>query len=212
MSKADKQLKQYKQIGESVAMITETRETVEQLAKRYDEWIDEAAELGEDSYSDQLIEEQIDLEDFARDLKFLEAKVIQNAISAKTFNELKKLPAAMTSCRKLLLGSPNMKKLVKQMSDFGQSIDKSRASLKDLRAELSSSKDPLYADLFGDKKTFDPKRASKIDAKKKAREARFAAKVSKNVPTPMAPSVAAASTDATADAIAQMIAEENRKD
>ncbi len=212
MSKADKQLKQYKQIGESVAMITETRETLEQLAERYDEWIDEAAELGEDSYSDQLIEEQIDLEDFARDLKFLEKKVIQNAISAKTFNELKKLPAAMATCKKLLSGAPDMKRLVKQMSEFGRALDKSRSSLKDLRAELSTSKDPLYADLFGDRKSYDPKRESRIEAKKKEREARFAVKVSKNVPTPMAPSVAAASTDATADAIAQMMAEENRKD
>ena len=212
MSKTDKQLKQYKQIGEGVAMITNTRETLEQLAKRYDEWIDEAADLGEDDYSDQLIEEQVDLEDFARDLEFIEKKVVQNAISAKAFNELKKLPGAMASCKKLLSESPNMKKLVKQMSDFGRALDKSRASLKDLRSELSSSKDPIYADLFGEKKSLDPKRAAKIEAKKKAREGRIAVRVSRNVPTPMSPTVAAASTDATADAIAQMITEENRKD
>ena len=206
-SKVEKELKQKKQIAEGVAMIQEARSSVEELTAKYDAWIDEAAELGEDEYSDQLIEEKVELIEFVRNLTFLEEKVRVSAVTAKTFSELKKLPAAMQACKGLLAAGPNLKQLGKQMASFKSSLDGARLSLKDLRSELSASKDPVYTDLFGKKTSEDPHIASRIAAEKTAREKRLMVKTNKNAPTPVASEDAA--TDI--DAITAMIDEENKK-
>ena len=53
MAKISKELKQEQQIAEGLATIKEARESVDALAAQYNDWIDQAAELGEDEYSDQ---------------------------------------------------------------------------------------------------------------------------------------------------------------
>ena len=205
--KTDKELKRLNQIAEGVAKISEAREAIEHLSRQYNAWIDEAAELGEDEYSDQLIAEKVELDEFARNLKFLEVQVRESAVTANTFNGLQKLQVAMAACKSLLTTSPNLKKLGKQMASFKSSLAKARTSLKDLREELSASKDPVYADLFGTKTADDPNIAKRIAAEKAAREARLAAKVSSTIPSPIAGEAFA--TDI--DAITAMIEEENKK-
>lgn len=205
--KTDKELKKLNQIAEGVAQISEARESVEHLSVQYNAWIDEAAELGEDEYSDQLIAEKVEMEEFARILRALEVKVRANAVTANTFNGFQKLPVAMDACKSLLNSGANLKKLGKQMASFKSSLEKARTSLKDLRSELSASKDPVYNDLFGKKTADDPGIAKKIAAEKAAREARLAAKVSSTIPSPIAGEEFA--TDI--DAITAMIEEENKK-
>lgn len=205
--KTDKELKKLNQIAEGVAQITEAREAIMHLSSQYNNWIDEAAELGEDEYSDQLIADKVELDEFARNLKFLEVQVRESAVTANTFNGLQKLHAAMDACKSLLTAGPNLKKLGKQMASFRTSLEKARTSLKDLRSELSASKDPVYTDLFGKKTADDPNIAKKIAAEKAAREARLAAKISNTVPSP----VASESFATDIDAITAMIEEENKK-
>lgn len=173
MKKVDKELKKMHQIADGIGAIKGARESVEALAVKYTNWIDEAAELGEDEYSDQLIAEQVDVEGFARDLAYLESKVTNNAVIAKTFNEFNNLAAAMSACEKLLKQGPDLKALGKRMVKFKASLNNAHTSLKDLRAELSTSKDPVYTKLFGTKSDNDSGRDALIDQKKRERQERL---------------------------------------
>lgn len=209
MSKIDKELKQEQQIAEGLATIQEARESVDELAKRYDPWIDEAAELGEDEYSDQLISDQVELEEFSRNLKFFEIRIREGAVSARAFSKLKALPKVMDNCKSLLKNGLDLPRIGKQMAGFKKSLDSARTSIKELRSELSASKDPVYTDLFGKKTKVDPEVSAKVEAKKQAREARLAAKLASTSVSPVeagldmsAPSV---------DAITLMIDEERKR-
>ena len=51
MININKEMQQKQQIAEAVAMIQNAQSKFEHLAKDYVIWIDEAAELGEDDYS-----------------------------------------------------------------------------------------------------------------------------------------------------------------
>ncbi|MDE6475059.1 MAG: hypothetical protein K2L70_08175 [Clostridia bacterium] len=211
MSKLDKEVKKQQQIAKGIYQLSESKKAIDELAKRYDDWIDQAAELGEDEYSDQLIAEQVEMEEFSRDLSFIETRINVGAVSADVFNKLQTLPQVMNNCKSLLNGGPNLSKIGKQMSDFKKSLDSSRISLKDLRSELSPNKD--YEKLFGKKSTLDPKVASKIEEKKKAREARLAAKIAASTVNPIASGVGVETASSTTDidAITAMIDEERKK-
>lgn len=214
MSKLDKELMQEQKIAEGLATIQEARESVDELAKRYNQWIDDAAVLGEDEYSDQLISDQVELEEFSRNLSFFEIRIREGAVSARAFSKLKSLPGVMESCKSLLKKGLDLPRIGKQMAGFKTSLDKARTSLRDLRSELSASKDSVYTDLFGKKTREDPKIAAKIAAKKQAREARLAAKIEEESVTPVESGVGAevssiGTTDI--DAITAMIDEERKK-
>lgn len=211
MSKIDKELKQEQEIAEGLATIQEARSSIDELAKRYDEWIDQAAELGEDEYSDQLISDQVELEEFSRNLSFFEIRIREGAVSARAFSKLKALPSVMNCCKSLLKKGLDLPKIGKQMAGFKSSLDKARTSLRDLRSELSASKDPVYTDLFGKKTREDPKISAKIAAKKQAREARLAAKIASTTVSPVESGVGTETASTDIDAITAMIDEEKKK-
>ena len=209
--KLDKEVKKQQQIAKGIVELRQARESIDELARKYDEWIDQAAELGEDEYSDQLIAEQVEMEEFSRDLSFFEVSINVGAVSADAFNKLQMLPQVISNCKGLLNAGPNLTKIGKQMSEFKKALGSSRISLKDLRNELSPNKD--YEKVFGKKSTVDPKIASKIDAKKQAREARLAAKIASSTINPVESGVGAETASSTADidAITAMIEEERKK-
>lgn len=209
MSKLDKELKREETIARSLAMVIEARESVEYVSKQYDLWIDQAAELGEEEYSDQLIADQVALEEFARNLSFIEVRIRESAVSARAFGKLKCLPEAMKCCKELSNGL-NLPKIGKDMAAFRATLDKARASLKDLRSEMSSNKDKEFADLFGERTRVDEKTATAIANKKAAREARLARKLETGSVAAV-PSGVGAENSADIDAITAMIDEENRK-
>ena len=211
MSKIDKELKQEQEIAEGLATIQDARGSIDELAKRYDEWIDQAAELGEDEYSDQLIADQVELEEFSRNLSFFEVRIREGAVSARAFSKLKALPGVMSCCKSLLKKGLDLPKIGKQMAGFKTSLDKARTSLRDLRSEPSASKDPVYTDLFGKKTREDPKITAKIDAKKQAREARLAAKLASTTVSPVESGVGAETPSTDIDAITAMIDSEKKK-
>lgn len=209
--KIDKELKKEQQISDGVATLQESRDSIEELAKSYDIWIDEAAELGENEYSDQLIADQVELEEFSRNLKFFEIRIREGAVSARAFNKLKSLPTVLENCKSLLKNGLDLHKIGKQMGDFKKSLDGARKSIKDLRSELSTDKDPIYTDLFGKKTKEDPKIAAKIAAKKDAREARLAAKIASSTVSPVEANSSVNANESDIDVITAMIDEEKRK-
>lgn len=208
--KIDKELKKEQQIAEGLATIKEARESVDELARRYDEWILQAAELGEDEYSDQLIEDQVELEEFSRNLQFFEVRIRESAVSARAFNKLKSLPRVMDCCKVLLSKGLNLPKIGKQMSDFKDSLDKARTSLKDLRGELSKSKDSVYTDLFGKKKSVDPRIADKVQAKKEQRRIELEKRARQGAVAPVESGVGAQAND-DIDTITRLIDEEKKR-
>ncbi|MDR3263096.1 MAG: hypothetical protein LBT30_02195 [Clostridiales bacterium] len=158
------------QVAEGLALIKESREELEALATQYNEWIDEAARLGEDAYSDQLIDDKVELEAFVDDLKFLELQVRTGAITAKTFNNLKNMPAAIAACRGLLKSGPNFIKLGKDIATFKTGLNTAKASLSGLRVELSKEKKLTVDERIAGKKKED---SQKVKAEKEARELRL---------------------------------------
>lgn len=213
MPRRNKELEKEQQIADGLSTIQEARESVDELAKRYDEWIDQAAELGEDEYSDQLIADQIELEEFSRDLSFIEVMIRKQAVSARALGRLNALPKVVACCKSLPKGL-NLPKIGKQLAGLKELLANSRISLRDLRSELSDSKTSVHEELFGKKTQEDPKISAKIVAKKQAREARLAAKIESSKVSPVesgvgAEAVSPASTDI--DAITAMIDEERKK-
>ncbi len=210
MAKISKELKQEQQIAEGLATIKEARESVDELARQYNDWIDQAAELGEDEYSDQLIAEQVELEMFSGDLQFIEVQIRKNAVSARALGRLKALESVVSSCKNLGKGL-DLKKIGKQLAGLKTSLDSSKTSLRDLRSELSATKDPVYTDLFGKHTKEDPKIAAKIAAKKQEREARLVIKTEGKKVAPVESGVGAESSASDIDAITAMIDEERKK-
>lgn len=210
MAKISKELKQEQQIAEGLATIKEARESVDALAAQYNDWIDQAAELGEDEYSDQLIAEQVELEMFSGDLQFIEVQIRKNAVSARALGRLKALNDVVSSCKNLGKGL-DLKKIGKQLAGLKTSLDSSKTSLRDLRSELSATKDPVYTDLFGKKTKEDPKVAAKIAAKKQEREARLVIKTEGKKVAPVDSGVGADTAASDINAITAMIDEERKK-
>ncbi len=210
---AQKELENRNQITESVIMIRDARKSVEELSKNYNNWVDEAAMLGEDDYSNQLIEDQVELEEFSRALSFLEVRIMESATTATVFNNLSKLPLAMDACKSLLKRGVNMATLGKQMASFKKMLDNARTQIKDLRAELSNAKNPVYTELFGKKISEDPKITARIAAKKQERELRIASLVGKGMvyPSPVITDNDVKEVDHGIDDITAMIDEENKK-
>lgn len=207
MAKISKDLKQEQRIAEALATVIEARESVNSLASQYDQWIDQAAELGEDSYSDQLIAEQVDLELFSGDLKFIEVQIRKNAVSSRALGRLKALNTVIKACKTLNKGL-DLQKTGQKLAGLKSTLESSKTTLRDLRNELSG-KDP-YADLFGKHTTKeDPKVLSLIEAKKQAREARLVLKTAKSSESPIDSGVGQ-HADASIDSITALIDEERK--
>ena len=140
------------------------------------------------------------MESLIRDFKVLEAYILQSATTSMALNDLKTLPKALVNCSKLLKASPNLKALGKSMSSLKSDLGNAKSSIKELRNELLKEKNPLI-NKFLDINVGDVEFKNKIEAEKKAREARLTAKANKTQP----------SVVASIDDITRMIDEENKK-
>ncbi len=212
MARIDKEMKQYEKIAEAMTVIQGARESMERLAMEYIKSIDDAAHDQQEAYSDQLIEDKIEIEMFAEDLKFLELQIKTNAKTAQAFGELQTLPEAMDACKSLMRKAPRWDVLGKKMEGLKEALSDARMSVKNMREALSKTSNPALVDLFGRKNDKDPKLAERIADEKKAREARLVAKYSKGANPVASGAGMTANSDANRiDAITEMIDEENRK-
>lgn len=152
--------------AEGIVLLQEARREIEILAKSYDKMVDEAAQLGEDAYSDQLLVDQLELYDFISDLKFLELQIKTTALTSKAFNSLYKLPAAVRECRGLLSKGPNLSKMGKSLAKFKNDLQNGRKSLKDLRKEI------MHGSVTADERILGVAKAEEDPRLKAAKEAR----------------------------------------
>lgn len=172
----------------------------------------EAAKLGRDEYSDELVETSAEIDAFIEDIEFVALKLKQTAITADAMNKLGNLNNALNSCKRLFQNAPDFKKIGKKMGDLTASMHSARDSLSDFRRNLSSTsrdKDDAYFKIFGEKRDAkDPRLEQRIANKKKA--------VSLQVGTDAVAAVATAKTadqesPASMSDLAQMFGDETGK-
>lgn len=223
----DKDYKKLEQIGESLAVLQESRESMEVLAEQSNAWIDEAVALQDENLVNSLIQDKFEILQLARDLKFLEIEVTQIALTAKSLSALKQLPAALSNCCKLLSSTPNLKKLGAQIGKQKSELEAARKKLRDIRSSIvGDAKKKVNANPFA-KDNSQGALSSELEKfmanEKRASETRLEEKVRKTVPMPVATekavggTVSAAasagtSTDgANIDALIDMLNSENKK-
>lgn len=159
-------------VAEGLTLIEESSRELSTLSARYNDWIDEAARLGEDDYSNQLIEDKVDTDDFRRDLDFLMLQIRSGAITAKTFNNLKKIPGAIKACGVLLKAGPDFTKLGRDITKFKKGLNNAKSSLRGLRAEISKDRE---CNLSIDERVVGarPEVSERVKAEQAARELRL---------------------------------------
>ena len=177
--KLTKEQKQRQIIADSLVQIQNARENFENLAGKYDQWIDEAADLREDEYSDQLIEEKVETLEMIRNFKFLEAQIQAGAVTVAAFSELKNLPKAIAACKGILKQTPNISAFAKEMMELRESLKESRDEMRSMRRQFTDKSDGVYRSIFGEKKATSDDFKRQVEEEKKAREARIAAKIAK---------------------------------
>jgi hypothetical protein len=208
---ANREYENMKQVAEGMVMLSNARSAVNELVSRYDAWIDESARLGEDAYSDKLIEEKASLRELGRMLSFIEVKIRTNAVKAKAFNELSCLNDVTNACQALLKAGPDFKKIAAGLSALDINLEKVSSPIKQLCSDLAGHEASDVDALFGKTKKSDPKLARMIEEEKKARELRLGVALANEVPAPAAAD-AADKVDADIDAISALIDAENRKE
>lgn len=177
--KLTKEQKQRQTIADTLVQIQNARENFENLVGKYDQWIDEAADLREDEYSDQLIEEKVETFEMIRNFKFLEAQIQSGAITVAAFSELKNLPKAIAACKGILKQTPNISALTKEMISLRESMKKSREEMRGMRRQFTDKSDAVYRNMFGTKDAVGDDFKRQVEEEKKAREARIAARMAK---------------------------------
>lgn len=221
MTEAQKKQKQLQKVSEGLNTFKQVADKLRSLSATYDQWIDEAAENGLDDYYEQLIAEKVEVQETVMDLDVVYRQILQQATLAVVFSELKTLPSAMKACKGLLSSSPDFKKLGKSMKSFRGYLDKVRLNLHDMRREMMDSAkanlNPALANIVGDVAT-DPKHQQRIEAERRASEARIAAKyvsgshaVSISTDPATAEEAASAGAATDVDAIIAAIDEEKKK-
>lgn len=207
----NKQFKQEVLIAETVVEVGEQRKEIDQLVKELTNSALEAARMGNDSYTEELVEMIADFEEFGEELSAVELEIKTCAITARVMSRLGKLPAALKATRSVFAKAPNFAKLGREFRELRETLAGARKSVKSLRSEISSNHMSAYEKIYGKKQQTDPKRKQRVDNIKKSIEANLVSEAAKTQPTakPEENTVNAAD-EARIDAIAAMLDEERK--
>jgi hypothetical protein len=124
-------------IAEAIVNVRESRETLEQFAPQFMDWSVEAAQMGEDAYSDDLLNTMAELEDFVSDLKALEMQIRTEAVIAKSLDNLTGLSKALKGCNSLFKSGPRVAKAGADIQLFKKNMGEGVAALKGLRRKIT---------------------------------------------------------------------------
>jgi hypothetical protein len=157
-------------VGKALVVVRESRDGVKNLLPRYMDWSVEAAQNGDDEYSNQLLEEMAELSDFVGDLTAIEQQIVKGAVSAMALNDLNKLTGVIKTSKALFSAGPNFTKIGRSLAEFSGNLRLGASSVKDLRRELSAGKVPDDLGLFNTSK---PVENAKVAALREERERRL---------------------------------------
>lgn len=196
-----------KEIAGVLAAIKESRGQLENALPKFDLQIDKAAELGQDEYSNELIQDKVETQDIIRILEFFETEIMNYAVTSSALSALKPMQDAIAACSSLLNAGPDFKKLGNQMAEFRKKLETARGRIKELHKQLRGKKDADVEALFGPSTIHNAEFSAKVKAEKEARDQRLRMKLDS---TPKA-NMKLDESDAGIDDITRMIDEENKK-
>lgn len=212
-STMEQMLEDKRNVAELIVEIEDVVAIFQQTSKDCMEGAVEAAKLGHDEYSDELVETSAEIDAFIDDLQFVSLKLKQTAITADALSRLGNLDSALNSCKRLFQNAPDFNKIGKKMGDLTISMHSARDSLSDFRRSLSSSRDKsdAYFRTFGEKRDKkDPRYDQRIADKKKAVQLSVGASTVSAVAT-TSTKAADQETPAGMTDLAQMLGDESGK-
>lgn len=215
-TKKDKQYEQKKLIAQTIVDFKTSRIAIEDLSKELFQRARSAAEMNQDEYANELLENSVYLDELAYDFRYMELWIETEAVTANAIGNLSNLPNALKAVKKIFNNVPNITKLGNDMAGLFNSIKSVREQIKDLRMGISKSRSQeIYQKLFGENKSVDQAHGQRLADKKRALEASLALGTDLNT-TPAAvdnPATKNAGIDnpASIDAIASMLDEEKKR-
>ena len=170
----EKELKNKQKIAEAIVAIDEAIENFEGFARSLDNDIDEAAMNGDDELSNELLECQADMEDMAREFKYIKTSIRAMANMTLALSSVQKLPAYIKGCNKVLRGIPSLRGISKGFSDLRRSVGRFREQIRGMREDMRSGKGKRYADIYKGTRQHDADTLKRCQEK---RDARIAARM-----------------------------------
>ena len=209
-SKAQKQLEEQKKVATLIVDIKGGADEFRALAAALEVQADDAARMGRDQYSDDLLATSLELERAAEDLDFTVLQIQTIALTSKVFSKLAAIPGTVKSCLAILKSGPNIAKITDQLRSLRDLQTDALGQVRSMREGLARSSDPTFVSLSASQS--DPEYARRLEEKKRAREARLmaAGAVPAAAPAATAAATTSAADDARIDAITKMLDDTRR--
>ena len=139
-TKKDKQYEQKKLIAQTIVDFKTSRIAIEDLSKELFQRARSAAEMNQDEYANELLENSVYLDELAYDFRYMELWIETEAVTANAIGNLSNLPNALKAVKKIFNNVPNITKLGNDMAGLFNSIKSVREQIKDLRMGISKSR------------------------------------------------------------------------
>ena len=139
-TKKDKQYEQKKLIAQTIVDFKTNRIAIEDLSKELFQRARSAAEMNQDEYANELLENSVYLDELAYDFRYMELWIETEAVTANAIGNLSNLPNALKAVKKIFNNVPNITKLGNDMAGLFNSIKSVREQIKDLRMGISKSR------------------------------------------------------------------------
>lgn len=164
----EKELKIKEKIANAIVEIDEAINTFETFARSLDNEIDEAALNGDDDLSNELLEVQADMEDMAREFKYIKTSIRSMANITLAFNSISKLPAYIKGCNKVISGIPSLAGISKGFNALRRKLGRFRQQIRGMRDDMRTGKGKRYTDIYTGTRQHD------ADTRKRCQERRDA--------------------------------------
>ncbi|MBQ2809944.1 MAG: hypothetical protein IKA43_03545 [Clostridia bacterium] len=187
----EKELKIKEKIANAIVEIDEAVNTFESFARSLDNEIDEAALNGDDELSNELLQVQADMEDMAREFKYIRTSIRSMANITLAFNSVSKLPAYIKGCNKVISGIPSLTGISKGFNALRRKLGRFRQQIRGMRDDMRTGKGKRFTDIYTGSRQSD---ADTLKRCQERREARIAARLGGVATTPV---TAEATTPAT---------------
>ncbi len=197
----EKELKNKQKIAEAIVAIDEAIANFENFARTLDDDIDEAFLQGDDELAEELLQCQADMEEMAREFKYIKTSIRSMANMTLAFSSIAKLPSYIKGCNKVLRGIPSLRGISRGFGDLRRNVGRFRQQIRGMRDDLRSGKGKRYADIYTGTRQHDADTLARCRERSEARlAARFGGAYVPSTATAGATATASAPATATATA------------
>lgn len=125
------------EVAEGVRDLIDSRDEIEAILPQLMEWSKEAAMMGDDNYSTQLLEEYEHLEDTIGDLKAIELQIKTTYLKANGFRNMTNVTSSLKKCKSLFSAGSDFARFGKDLAEFKRNLASGSQAVKSLRRELA---------------------------------------------------------------------------